>query len=122
VFLPVDMPVARSTPGMRKDAEGLSGTVELQLCRGRSLRFGKDIDISQTFCPCRARVCRLVSMASVFRADRSLRVYRGTGERQGRAHCRTPWRSHCHSRMDVGSRCLRRVQSGQPSGIRGCAD
>lgn len=44
VFLPVDMPVARSTPGMRKDAAGLSSTVELQLCRGRSLRFDKDID------------------------------------------------------------------------------
>ena len=29
---------------MRRDAEGLSGMVELQLCGGRSLRFDKDID------------------------------------------------------------------------------
>jgi transposase len=29
---------------MRKDAEGLSSAIELQLCRGRSLRFDKDID------------------------------------------------------------------------------
>nr|WP_292589669.1 transposase [Mesorhizobium sp.] len=65
--------------------------------------------ISQTFCPCRARGCRLVSMAPVFRADRSMRVYRGAGERQSRAHCRAPWRSHCRSRMDVGSRRLRSV-------------
>lgn len=44
VFLPVDMSAARSTPGIGKDAEGLSSTVELQLCRGRSLRFEGDID------------------------------------------------------------------------------
>ncbi|MER8930994.1 hypothetical protein [Mesorhizobium sp. M0859] len=44
MFLPVDMSVARSTPSMRKDAEGLSSMVELQLCRGRNLRFDKDID------------------------------------------------------------------------------
>jgi len=44
VFLPVDMSVARSTPGMRTDAASLSSTVELQLCGGRSLRFDKDID------------------------------------------------------------------------------
>ena len=44
VFLPVDMTATRSTPGMRRDAEGLSGMVELQLCGGRSLRFDKDID------------------------------------------------------------------------------
>jgi transposase len=29
---------------MRKNAEGLSSMVEVQLCRGRSLRFDKDID------------------------------------------------------------------------------
>lgn len=44
VFLPVDMPVARSPSGMHKDADGLSAKVELQLCCGRSLRFGRDID------------------------------------------------------------------------------
>jgi transposase len=44
VFLPVDMSVARSTPDMRKDAEGPSSMIELQLCCGRSLRFGRDID------------------------------------------------------------------------------
>lgn len=44
VFLPVDMSVAQSTPSIRNDAEGSSSLVELQLCRGRSLRFDKDID------------------------------------------------------------------------------
>lgn len=44
VFLPVDMPVARSPSAMHKDADGLSAKVELQLCCGRSLRFGRDID------------------------------------------------------------------------------
>lgn len=46
VFLPVDMPVARSPSGMRKDADGLSAMVELHLCCGRSLRFDGDIDTS----------------------------------------------------------------------------
>lgn len=44
VFLPVDMPVARSMPNMGKNGEGASSTVELQLRGGRSLRFDKDID------------------------------------------------------------------------------
>jgi transposase len=44
VFLPVDIPVARSPSGVHKDADGLSAKVELQLCCGRSLRFGRDID------------------------------------------------------------------------------
>lgn len=44
-FLPVDIPVARSPSGVHKDADdGLSAEVELQLCCGRSLRFGRDID------------------------------------------------------------------------------
>jgi transposase len=42
VFLPVniEMPEAQSPSG----SEGVPATVELQLCRGRSLRFDRDID------------------------------------------------------------------------------
>ena len=60
--------------------------------------------ISQTFCPCRARRCRLVSVASLFRAHGSVRVYRGAGERPSRPHCGEPRRSHRSSGLDVGSR------------------
>jgi len=38
VFLPLDMSVAQGTPDTSKDAERPSRMIELQLCRGRSLR------------------------------------------------------------------------------------
>ena len=44
VFLPVDMTVARSTSDQDKDADGVPAMVDLQLCRGRRLRFDRDID------------------------------------------------------------------------------
>src|SRR5690606_1607883 len=44
VFLPLDMSVAQGTPDTSKDAERPSRMIELQLCRGRSLRFDKDIN------------------------------------------------------------------------------
>lgn len=72
----------------------------------------RPIGISQTFCPCRARRCRLVSVASLFRAHGSVRVYRGAGERQSRTHCGEPRRSHRSSGLDVGSRGVRCVQLG----------
>jgi len=58
VFLPIDTPIAQGTSHMRKDAEGLSAMVELQLCHGRRLRFDREID-SATL----ARLIRTVEAA-----------------------------------------------------------
>ena len=56
VFLPVniEMPEAQSSSG----GEGVPATVELQLCRGRSLRFDRDIDTAVL-----ARLIRAVEAA-----------------------------------------------------------
>ena len=71
----------------------------------------RPVAISQTFCPCRARRCRLVSMASIFRAYCAVRVYRGAGERQSRPHCGEPRRSH----RNIGGRPTRNEQFRQRS-------
>jgi len=84
-------------------------------------RTMRAIAISQTFCPCRARRRHVVSVASVFRADGSMRVYGGSGNRQSRSYRRAPRRGDCRSGLDVGSRRLRGVQLGQPSCHRGGA-
>ncbi|MER9953187.1 transposase [Mesorhizobium sp. M0047] len=45
MFLPMDMPVARSELYMGKGTDRLSASlVELQLCCGRNLRFDREID------------------------------------------------------------------------------
>lgn len=56
VFLPVniEVPEAQSPSG----GEGVPATVELQLCRGRSLRFDRDIDTAVL-----ARLIRAVEAA-----------------------------------------------------------
>ncbi|WP_271184079.1 IS66 family transposase, partial [Novosphingobium resinovorum] len=72
----------------------------------------RGIAISQTFCPCRARRRHLVPVAPIFRAHGAVRVYGGSGDREGRSHCRASGRSHRHPCMDVGPQGLRGIQLG----------
>jgi transposase len=72
----------------------------------------RNVAISQTFCPCRARRRHLVPVAPIFRAHGAVRVYGGSGDREGRPHCRASGRSHRRPCMDVGPQGLRGIQLG----------
>jgi hypothetical protein len=62
------------------------GDGRIELDNNTVERSIRPLTISQTFCPCRARRCRVVSMAPAFRANCSMREHRRSSERQSRSH------------------------------------